>query len=66
MKTLKETEKEPLIELMKLIGLKEVKELSLSMFEDNLADKLLKDKGFQKSVKTKALNFTFVGNPRNW
>jgi hypothetical protein len=53
----------PLQELMKMIGLEEVKQAAMSLYSDNLADKRLRENGFSKSVQSKALNFLFTGNP---
>jgi Cdc6-like AAA superfamily ATPase len=48
---------------MKLVGLEEVKRVAIQLYEDNIADKRLRDNGFKESVAPKALNFLFLGNP---
>lgn len=54
---------QPLEELMQMVGLDEVKQVAMSLYSDNLADKRLRENGFAKAVQSKALNFLFVGNP---
>ena len=52
-----------MIELMKMVGLKEVKKVAMTLYEDTLADQRLREDGREKSVAPKSLNFTFLGNP---
>ncbi len=63
MQSLTAEERKPLDELMRMVGLDEVKRLALSLFRDNLADKRLRAAGFQASVEPRTLNFCFMGNP---
>ena len=60
---LTEEQQEPMDELLSLTGLDSVKELALNLYRDVLADKKLKENGFEKCVVDRTLNFTFMGNP---
>jgi len=57
------SQQEPLDELMRMVGLKEVKELAMRLYTDNLADQHLRDKGYAEAVAPRVLNFLFLGNP---
>ena len=57
-------QQKPMDELLEdFEGLHEVKRIALSAYIDVLADKKLKDKGHEKSVTPRTLNFAFMGNP---
>ena len=61
---LSQDKQKPMDQLLRLIGLSQVKEVAFSLYTDVLADQRLREAGFSSSaVCTKPLNFVFEGNP---
>ncbi|MBT5215985.1 AAA family ATPase, partial [Candidatus Woesearchaeota archaeon] len=56
-------QQKPMETLLQMVGLSQVKQEALSIYEDVLANKRLMDDGHPKSTKPRTLNFGFVGNP---
>ena len=53
----------PMIELLNLAGLNEVKRKAIAIYRNVLSDKKLRDNNFKSSVVNASLNFAFIGNP---
>jgi hypothetical protein len=60
---LSEEQKKPMEKLLKMEGLRTVKELAISIYADILADQKLRERNFHESIEPRTLNFSFVGNP---
>ena len=60
---LTEAECEAMNEIMGMVGLRQVKQTALSLFEILLANRALVDQGHHKAATPMTLNFVFLGNP---
>ena len=60
---LEEAECEAMDEIMGMVGLRQVKQTALSLFEILLANRALVEQGHHKAATPMTLNFVFLGNP---
>ena len=60
---LSDEQRAPMEELLRLVGLKRVKNAAISIYADMLANERLRRDGYDKAVTPRTLNFVFSGNP---